>query len=138
MPALDNCEPQMINAFKKAEWNIRYHPFSIPTLMGNRHVFADLCLYNAATGKNIIVVEIKCFPPERSQLDEFYHGIGQYQVYGIALELNHIDVPLYLAVPQSVYEAFFQHQLIKTALERLAIRLVVVNLETEEVTQWIS
>lgn len=88
MPAIDSCEPQMIRAFQKANWSIGDQPFAIRLAEKRDHVFADLRLINRSDNAQIVVIEVKCFPDSRSQLDEFYHAVGQYLVYRSALVLD--------------------------------------------------
>jgi hypothetical protein len=138
VPALDNCEPQIIRALDKDGWLVIDHPLTIRNALGRNHVYADLRLRQTNTGQQIIVVEVKCFPDARSVLEEFYHAIGQYQVYRNALELNQMDVPLYLAVPLPVYADFFQRTLIQKTLGEVKVKLLVVDLENEVIVQWVN
>lgn len=43
----------------------------------------------------------------------------------------------YLAIGANIFEEFFSRESISLVIEDLQISIVVVNLETEEVTQWI-
>ncbi|MCU0514999.1 MAG: hypothetical protein MUE40_20785 [Anaerolineae bacterium] len=84
----------------------------------------------------MIVVEVKCFPENRSLLDDFYQAIGQYQVYRNALKSLQPSMPLYLAIPHSVYDILLQNEVIRATLEEIRLKLVIVNLEKEEVALW--
>jgi len=44
---------------------------------------------------------------------------------------------LYIAVGKDIYEKFLLREAINFAIERLKIPLIAVNLETEEIVQWI-
>jgi hypothetical protein len=57
-------------------------------------------------------------------------------VYQVALQLNQITAPLFLAVPVTVYQEFFREQIIQKTLEKIKPNLVVIDLEKEEITQW--
>lgn len=139
MPAIDRCEPQIIHALEKDGWLITHQPFAIridKTRGG--YIFADIRLHKPQTGQSAIVVEVKCFESTRTFLDEFYHAVGQYIVYRNALLLNDISSPVYLAIPSNVFQNFFQQALIKAVLRNTRINLVVIDLEKEELAQWIS
>ncbi len=45
---------------------------------------------------------------------------------------------LYLAISDRVYERLFTRQSFRVVVEQLRIALLVVNLQTEEVVQWIN
>lgn len=136
MPAIDQCEPQVIRAFGKADWTVIQQPVSIPLRPG--YVHADLRLQHQQRQTNIIVVEVKCFPESRSVRDEFYHAIGQYLFYRALLKARGDSSDLYLTVPHEVYQRFFMDNLIQSILEDDKIQVVVVNLADEEITQWVT
>lgn len=136
MPVIDACEPQVIRAFEKAGWVVINHPFTI-RLPDASHFYADVRLQHA--DRQIIVVEVKCFPGTRSVLDEMYHAIGQCVVYQAALEKMDLPFNLYLALPLSVYELHLHPPtVLRSALFRAKIRLVVINLELEEIASWLD
>ncbi|MDZ4766928.1 MAG: element excision factor XisH family protein [Chloroflexota bacterium] len=108
MPALDQCERQVIRAFDKADWVVTHHPYSIRTDKERKeYIYADLRLKQRKGRRNVIVAEVKCFAGRRLQLDQFYHAIGQYIGYRIALEMQGIKTPIFLAVPLTVHLTFF-------------------------------
>jgi hypothetical protein len=136
MPAIDQCEPQVIRAFEKAGWRVVEQPFVIPTA-DRRMVFADLRLeHTAVPHQQIIVAEIKCFTSGRNELDEFYGALGQYLVYRTALKLRNYDYPLFLVVPHLIYNDFFQREVVRMTIQDAKISLIVVNLEREEIVVW--
>jgi hypothetical protein len=51
-------------------------------------------------------------------------------------EVN-MTMPLYLAIPKSVFDTIFDTA-VQRALRDNGIKLLIVNLETETVTQWIE
>jgi hypothetical protein len=133
MPSLDTCEPEVIRALAKDGWTIIYHPLSVKTAETNLYI--DLML--AASDGRRIIVEIKCFLESRTELTEVYRAFGQYLIYRAALELDEKTVPLYLAVPLSSYLTVFQCAIVQKAMRDANIRLVVIDLTTEEVVTWI-
>jgi hypothetical protein len=135
MPALDTCEPQIIRALEKAGWIVTHQPFAI-RVAKDEGVFADVRLQHADHANVIIVVEIKCFSEKRSLLDTFYHAVGQYLVYRNALMLKHMEADLYLTVPKTVFEDFFQRLSVQSVVKDAKIKLIVIDFEREEITQW--
>lgn len=139
MPAIDRCEPEIVQALEKDGWLVTHQPFAIRiNKTRGGYIFADIRLHKPQTGQSAIVVEVKCFESKRTFLDEFYHAVGQYIVYRNALILNDISSPVYLAIPFSIFQSIFQQALIKSVLSDIQINLVVINLEKEEIIQWIS
>jgi hypothetical protein len=93
MPALDSCEAAIVHALEKEGWQVLDKPYPIRVIVDNRVIFADIRLQQQTNQQQIIVVEVKCFPNNRSALDEFYRAIGQYQVYRNGLQLTQNDTP---------------------------------------------
>jgi hypothetical protein len=138
MPALDRCEPQIIRALEKQNWLVTDKPFPIRLGQNKGYLYADLRLEHSERNQQVVIVEVKCFPKQRSQLDEFYHAIGQYQVYQNALIMREISLPLYLAIPHDVYEDFFDKDIIQATLQKIQVKLIVIDLRLEEVVKWID
>lgn len=136
MPAIDQCEPQIIRALAKAGWHILKRQYPLRLGWNRGAVFADLRLQRGTD--QILVVEIKCFPEQLSQLEEFYHAVGQYMLYRNALKINNIQEPIYLAIPLTIYHTFFQVEAIQSTLEDAKIKLIVVNVDAEEIVAWVN
>lgn len=64
-------------------------------------------------------------------------ALGQYELYNVYLSETAPERKLYLAVGEGVYRKFILREAINFAVERLEISLIVVNIEAEEVVQWI-
>lgn len=139
MPATDRCEPPIIHAIEKAGWKITHHPFAIKINRSRGgYVYADARFEQSQNKEQIIVVEVKCFDSNRTVLEEFYHAVGQYVVYRNALLTNEIETPVYLAIPSKAYDEFFNQQLIQSVVTDIQLQLIVIDLEKEEVRQWIT
>ena len=139
MPAIDQCASQIIRVLQDAGWNVTHSPFAIKIEKSRTgYIFADLRLEHGQTEETVFVVEIKCFQSTRTVLEEFYQAIGQYVVYRSALRSSQIRLPIYLALPLRIYESFFQRALIKSVLNEIEMNLVVIDLQKEEVSQWIT
>ncbi len=135
MPAIDSCEPQVIRAFHKAGWQIAYKPYVIRAGT-ERGIFIDLCLQHQINLSLMLMVEVKCFPASRSMLDEFYHAVGQYLYYRNVLKLSNITIPIYLTIPDFVFERLSAQPAFEATLKESGVKWVVVNLETEEIEKW--
>jgi hypothetical protein len=137
VPAIDTCEPQVIRALEKAGWVVTDRPYAIRIYPKQGFVYADLRLRNRQQQTELVVIEVKCFLDNRPPLDEFYHAVGQYIYYRNALHLDNQALPLYLAVPLSVYNTFIQRDIVQATLKDAKINLVVVDLDAEAIAQWI-
>jgi hypothetical protein len=138
MPAIDQCEPQIIRALQKQGWIITHQPYPIRIEKSRTrsHVYADLRLENLQSQQSAIIIEIKCFPENRSLMDEIQQAVGQYIIYRNALKLNKVVMPVYLAVPQTIYESFFRKPLMQGVIEDTQLKIVVIDLDNEEVISW--
>ncbi|MDX2075355.1 MAG: element excision factor XisH family protein [bacterium] len=138
MPALDQCEPQILRALYKQGWHILDKPLAIRVEQGQRYLFADVRLSNIHTQDEIIIVEIKCFSHPRTLMDDLYSAIGQYTIYQQGLMLNSVFSKLFLAMPHDIYLLLRQDKLIASTLNHVKINIITVNFEREEVELWIT
>lgn len=139
MPAIDQCEPAVINALQKAGWVVVDRPFSIQVDKPKRtYVYADLKLHHNSNNQTVVIIEVKCFAVHDRLFNEFYAAIGQYVTYREALRLLPEQSPLYLVVPSNVYGTFFQMNVIQSVLTTLQIKLILVDVQLEEVVEWIQ
>ncbi len=137
MPVLDSCHEQVANALRKASWSVADKPVFLRA--DGLTFFADIQaqLINGSV-QQIIIVEVKCFSDERFDQDELYRAIGQYMLYRSVLQLRAPHLPLYLAVPSLVYERLFRKTIVQILVSGSGIRLIVVDIEREEIIQWIG
>ena len=140
MPAIDHCEPAIVRALQRAGWVVTDQPLTIRADTGRLgYIYADLRLQqNVTDGDAIVVVEVKCFESADRFLDDFYRAVGQYIVYRNAIRLQGETIPVYLALPWIPFQRYFGSKLIQAALDDVRIDLIVVNLDTEEIVQWIT
>lgn len=82
-----------------------------------------------------IAVEIKSFI-NPSNISEFHTAVGQFYNYRVALEEQQPDRILYLAVPITTYQTFFQLQFVQTVIQRLQIQLIIYDPKNEEILEW--
>lgn len=89
----------------------------------------------AERGNEKIAIEIKSFSDD-SPVPAFHEAMGQYDNYLIALEDEEPDRMLFLAIPDCVYEGFFQEPFVQKVIARKAIKLIVYQPQTEELLLW--
>ena len=68
----------------------------------------------------------------------FHVAIGQFINYQVALEQKQPDRRLYLAVPEDIYNTFFQSILAKTVIEKHNIGLILYDPDKEVIVKWIT
>lgn len=135
MPALDSCHQQIVNALRKAGWKIRDEPYYL--LFEDFSVFPDIrASQTNGSIEEIVIVEVKCFLDEKSYLDELYRAIGQYLIYRNVLRLGGISAKLYLAIPHTVYDRIFLTKATAATISDVKIRLLLVDIDREEIVQW--
>jgi hypothetical protein len=137
MPAYDQCHDQVVRAFQTDGWQIVAQHVTL--VAGKRKVHVDLRVQRGSNGtsEEMFLVEVKCFPERASWSDEIYGAIGQYLIYRAMLDtLGQETVSLYLSIPLSIYTEFFD-EVVKLAIQKHNIQMVVVDLITERIDRWI-
>lgn len=84
-----------------------------------------------------IAVEIKKFRG-RSVVKNLEQVIGQYMLYNLVLQSLEPDRLVYLAITDVDYDEIFSEPLGRLARTGIPLRLIVVDVETVEVKQWIT
>ena len=93
-------------------------------------------LIAAEKGEERIAIEIKTFG-NVSFITALYEAIGKYIVYRNVLSLSQSDRTLFLAIPENIYNRFFDEKVIRKTIEDEKIKLVVYNQLTQTITQWV-
>lgn len=125
-------------ALVKDGWIITHDPF--PMKYGSERVYADLAAerpIGARKGEEKIVVEIKSFVGY-SVMQDFEAALGQYLLYRIILAETAPQYRLYLGVSDVTYGYDLQRDLIKFVLQKQGVAILVVDIESEEIVQWIN
>lgn len=137
MPATDICAPAIVRALTKDGWQVS--PKSYQIWIDKLHrLHVDLeARYGQPPFQTIMIVEIKCFNDRRTEVPDLYTAIGQYLVYRSLMHQKEIRIPLYLAVPLHAYEGVFD-RMGMPAIHDNKIKMIVVNIEKEEISQWLS
>lgn len=135
--ARDRFHDVVKTALEKEGWQITADPYEVKT--GDVDFEIDLAaeqLIAATRGNQKIAVEIKSFISS-SNVSDFHTALGQFLNYRNALEIIDSERLLYLAVRLPIYDSFFQRRFIAATVQRYQLRLVVYNVEQEEIVQWL-
>lgn len=137
MPRPDYCHPQIVHALEKDGWQVDDKEFRIRTPA--RLVYIDALASRRVNGhrRQILLAEIKCFPESSSLTTDLYIAIGQYIIYRAVLAEIRDETPLYLVIPQHIYDSNFDSTVIRAVRDN-HIKLLIVNLEMEAINQWIE
>ncbi|MFE1746622.1 element excision factor XisH family protein [Coleofasciculus sp. H7-2] len=138
MPRLDIIHDAIKNALIKDGWTITDDPYVIQ--YRRTTLYADLGAERpiaAERDRQKLVVEVKSFLGA-SKIQDLKETLGQYDIYRYLLEETAPDRKLYVAVSTVAHNTFFKQDVIQLILSRHQLPLIVVNIETEEITQWIN
>ena len=137
MSAKDIIHEAVKNALIKDGWTITHDPFTLK--IGDDNLFADLAAEKwivAERREKKIVVEIKSFLGP-SLFEDLKVAIGQYIIYQTLLPEVRPEYKLYLAVNDVTYINDFQRQSVALILKKNKVALLVVDVESEDVMEWI-
>lgn len=123
-------------ALEKEGWIITADPLEMS--VGDVDFEIDLAaeMLAAERAGEKIAVEIKSFIG-RSNVSDFHTALGQFMNYQFALEEFEPERKLYLAIPQSIYNSFFQRRFVRSVVERTQIHLLIYDQKQEAITQWL-
>lgn len=125
-------------ALEKEGWLITHDPYPMKIEgIGYEIDFGAEPLIAAEKEETRIAIEVKSFVGP-STINEFHKAVGQFNDYSVALEIYDPSRVLFLAVPEDVWEQFFQKKVIQKSLERIAAKVVVYNPNTNSIVQWIK
>lgn len=125
-------------ALEKDGWLVTDDPLNIRC--GGVDVQIDLGaerLIAAQKAGEKIAVEIKSFV-SASKISEFHMALGQFINYRTALRTEEPSRTLYLAVPLVTYNDFLNLPFIQTIINENKLKLIVYNVDTERIEQWIN
>ena len=136
MPAKDFYHDTVKTALIKDGWIIT-EPFSLK--VGKRDLFIDLGaekLLIADRTNQKIAVEVKSFI-SASPVSDLEQALGQYLLYESLMQKQYPDRLLYLAIRSTVYDSFFQEEIVQIVLESRRLKLLIFDETQEEILQWI-
>ena len=137
MAAKDIVHDIVREALEKEGWLITRDPFFL-RVSENIGMFIDLAadkLLLAQRETFKIAIEVKSFVG-LSNLTDFHLTVGQFLNYRLALEEFEPNRILYLAIPDDIYNTFFQDSFVQKVIENYGIKLIIVNSKKREITLW--
>lgn len=138
MPKLDIIHNAVKNALIKDGWSITDDPYVIQ--YRKTVLYADLGAERPIAAERDgqrLVVEVKSFIGA-SKIQDLKEALGQYDIYRYLLEETAPDRKLYIAISNVAYNTFFTQDVTQLILNRHQLPIIVVDLETEEIMQWIN
>lgn len=137
MPAVDQCQEQIVRALQKEGWQVVKAPLRLQVDL--RVAYIDVEMSRDANGsrESMLLVEIKCFSGPDASTTELYEALGQYLVYRAMILEWGLPHSVYLAVPEGGFNDIFDGSVMRVVNES-RVRIVVVNLEAERVVKWIE
>ncbi|MEM6297911.1 MAG: XisH family protein [Bacteroidota bacterium] len=138
MPAKDKFHDHVINALQVEGWTITHDPYFLR--LGRRKGYIDLGAERSFIGaereNEKIAVEIKSFLSP-SSLDQFEDALGQFLIYRPALTKAEPARVLFLAVPKTFYEDFFDEPYFVEIAELYDLKMCIFN-ESETELIWVK
>jgi hypothetical protein len=136
--ARDKYHFQFRKALEKEGWLITHdsYDFSIGSVDFEIDLGAEMMLGAEKDGK-IIAIEIKSFL-EDSPVSAFHKAVGQFDNYFLGLSLHDPNRILYLAIPDAIFNTFFQRPFIKLVVQKKAIKIITYDAHKEVIVQWID
>ena len=138
MSAKDKIHDSVKNALVKDGWTITHDPYTIK--YDGDVLYADLAAERplAALRSGIkIIVEVKSFSG-RSTIQDFKVALGQYRLYYALVSETAPEYKLYLAVSDVVFNKNLQRGALQLVITKDQIPFIAIDIENEEVTQWIN
>ncbi|MGK7957442.1 MAG: XisH family protein [Crocosphaera sp.] len=137
MSAKDIVHEIVRESLEKDGWVITHDPLFL-RVSENIGMFLDLAankviIADKETFK--IAVEVKSFVG-LSAVTDFHLAIGQFLNYRLALEELEADRTLYLAIPNDIYNSFFQDSFIQKVINHYSIKLIIINPQQGEILLW--
>ena len=125
-------------ALIKDGWEITDDPYQIK--VGGIYQEIDLGaerLIAAERESEKIAIEVKSFV-DKSHLTSFHEALGKFRNYRRALRKKEPERVLFLAVPENVYNKFFQKPFIQEAVIEEELRLIIYSIQEENIVSWIK
>jgi len=138
MPKLDIIHNSVKNALIKDGWLITDDPYIIQ--YRRTMLYADLGAERPIAAERDgqkLVVEAKSFIGA-SKIQDLKEALGQYDIYRYLLEETAPDRKLYIAISKVAYDTFFTQDVTQLILNKHQLPVIVVDIDAEEITQWIN
>ncbi len=138
MARLDKIHEIVKTALIKDGWTITADPFAIQ--FEELDLYVDLAaerVFAAERENEKIAVEIKSFLLP-SKIQDFKLALGQYELYKEYMAVLTPDRKLFLAIGEDIFKTFFQKKAVQFIINHKQMPLIVVNLNEEEIVEWIN
>jgi XisH protein len=136
MSARDIFHNAVKTALEHDGWTITHDPLSLEFGLGSLYVDLGAERVIAAERKNEkIAVEVKSFL-SGSAVSEFHTALGQYLNYRLLMQGQYPEYKLYLAIPLSTYDSFFQLPFVQATIQQHQLKLAVYEPEAKEIVKW--
>lgn len=138
MPKLDIIHSGVKNALIKDGWVITDDPYVIQ--YRRTVLYADLGAERPMAVERDgqkLVVEVKSFIGT-SKIQDLKEALGQYDIYRYLLEETAPDRKLYIAISHVAYNTFFTQDVTQLILDKHQLPIIVVDIEVEEIMEWIN
>ena len=136
--AKDKIHVAVKEALIREGWIITHDPYKIKVLgmdyeidLGAEEMIA------AEQGGRKIAIEIKSFVAG-SFVYEFHAVLGQFLNYELCLREQEPERILFLAIPDFVYETFFQRNAIQMIIKKYSLRLIIFDTHNQSIREWIQ
>lgn len=139
MSAKDAFHKVVCVALEKDGWCITsdQFTFSVGGVKMSIDLMAEKMIVAEKSGQKI-AVEIKSFLEQSSAISEFHTALGQFINYRAALQKKEPDRVLYLAIPNTAYNTFFQLDFPAEMIKVNQVRLIVYDVKKEAIVAWIN
>lgn len=136
--ALDKIHYAVRRALEKAGWTITSDPYIlvIPDLDAEVDLEAQKMMKLEKENRKILV-EIKSFLRISIQ-DDFYRANGQYDFYKDRIQDLELEHNLYLAISTVTYFRLSQAPTYLRHLDEHNVKLLIIDLNTETIKEWIE
>ena len=137
MPARDIYHFAVKNALLADGWTITHDPLALK--IGTRDLYIDLGAERVLAAEKSavkIAVEVKSFLGP-SLINELERALGQFILYADVLSEREPERTLYLAVPRSFVDLVLEEPVGELLLRKGRLRVVLFDLQREEIVQWI-
>ncbi|NEO88303.1 MAG: fatty-acid synthase [Spirulina sp. SIO3F2] len=137
-PRLDTIHSAVRTALIKDGWIITDDPYILK--YRRTTLYADLGVertFFAQRSHQKLAIEIKSFIGA-SKIQDLKETLGQLDLYSYLLEEIEPTRQLYLAISTTAYKKIFKQDIAQLILKKRQLPLIVVDLETEEIVQWLN
>ena len=136
MARLDKIHFAVKNALIKDGWTITAEPLHL--VYGDVNLEVDLAaepVLGAEKNQRKIAVEIKSFL-DPSLINDLKITVGQYEIYLAYLKILEPERKLFVAVGQAAWRRMQEFKGLDVLWRTHKIPFIIVNLKTEEITEW--